>query len=97
MMHVVNRMVIALSFFLMLFSCIWDVTTGVKKGEETGSHWGDVVSISLNPQDGGQTFITGSVDKTARLWDLRECKPKQMFLGHEADVNSVDVSSISFF
>lgn len=48
------------------------------------------VSISLSPDK--QTFVTGSVDKTSKLWDLREAKPKQTFFGHTADVNSVFVS-----
>lgn len=47
------------------------------------------VSISLSPDK--QTFVTGSVDKTSKLWDIRESSPKQTFLGHTADVNSVFV------
>lgn len=47
------------------------------------------VSISLSPDK--QTFMTGSVDKTAKLWDIREGKPKQTFFGHSADVNCVCV------
>ncbi|PSN33665.1 Guanine nucleotide-binding protein subunit beta-2 [Blattella germanica] len=47
----------------------------------------DVVSISLAPDI--KTYVTGSVDKTCRLWDLREQKPKQTFFGHTSDVNSV--------
>lgn len=55
------------------------------------AHAGDVVSISLSPD--GNTYVTGSVDKTCKLWDLREEKAKQIFFGHEADVNSVCVSA----
>lgn len=36
--------------------------------------------------------MTGSVDRTCKLWDMREDKPKQTFFGHESDVNSVCVS-----
>lgn len=54
------------------------------------AHAGDVVSISLSPD--GNTYVTGSVDKTCKLWDLREEKAKQIFFGHDADVNSVCVS-----
>lgn len=54
------------------------------------AHAGDVVSISLSPD--GNTYVTGSVDKTCKLWDLREEKAKQTFFGHDADVNSVCVS-----
>lgn len=54
------------------------------------AHNGDVVSISVAPD--GNTFVTGSVDKTCRLWDVRDPSPKQTFFGHESDVNSVCVS-----
>ena len=33
-------------------------------------HNGDVAAMSLHPSQEG-VFVTGSVDKTARLWDLR--------------------------
>lgn len=70
-------------------SCMWDLTTG-RKTVDIPAHNGDVVSISMAPD--GNTFITGSVDKTCRLWDVREPTPKQTFFGHESDVNSVCVS-----
>ena len=34
-------------------------------------------------------FLTGSVDRTIRLWDLRTDQCQQTFWGHEADVNSL--------
>lgn len=39
-----------------------------------------------------KTYITGSVDRTCKLWDVRDEKAKQTFFGHDADVNSVCVS-----
>ena len=36
-----------------------------------------------------KTYVTGSVDRTCKLWDVRESTAKQTFFGHEADVNSV--------
>lgn len=88
------RILIFEIFVLLLrfrFSCKWDLETG-KKTSDFIAHNGDVVSISLSPD--GNSFVTGSVDKTCRLWDVREEKPKQTFFGHEADVNSVCVSFI---
>ncbi|XP_045469943.1 guanine nucleotide-binding protein subunit beta-2 [Harmonia axyridis] len=68
--------------------CKWDLETG-RKLSDVIAHNGDVVSISLGPE-GSNMFVTGSVDKTCRLWDVRDQKqPKQTFFGHEADVNSV--------
>lgn len=65
-----------------------------KKTTDFCAHAGDVVSISLSPN--GNTYVTGSVDRTCKLWDLREEKAKQTFFGHEADVNSVCVSIANF-
>ena len=61
------------------------VETGEKKLDLLG-HNGDVATLSLNPAD-TNTFVTGSVDRTARLWDLRVPGCVQTFWGHEA-VNS---------
>ena len=72
---------------------MWDLEAG-KKTTDFAAHAGDVVSISLAPD--GNTYITGSVDRTCKLWDMREEKAKQTFFGHEADVNSVCVSRTNF-
>lgn len=64
-----------------------------KRSLEFEAHSGDVVSISLSPDS--TSYITGSVDKSCRLWDLRDDKPKQTFFGHTSDVNSVCVSCLT--
>lgn len=66
-----------------------------RKTTDIVSHNGDVVSISLSSD--GNSFVTGSVDKTCKLWDVRDMKPKQTFFGHTADVNSVCVSVFANF
>lgn len=76
-------------FSAFLSRCKWDLESG-RKLSDVQAHNGDVVSISLSSD--GNTFVTGSVDRSCRLWDIREEKPKQTFFGHEADVNSVCVS-----
>ena len=73
----------------LFYSCMWDIEAG-KRSLDFEAHAGDVVSISLSPDI--KTYVTGSVDKSCRLWDLREETPKQTFFGHSADVNSVYVS-----
>jgi guanine nucleotide-binding protein subunit beta len=65
----------------------WDLTTKTKIKSLDG-HNGDIAALSLKPQD-NQVFLTGSVDRTMRLWDLRSDKCQQTFWGHEADVNSL--------
>jgi guanine nucleotide-binding protein subunit beta len=54
-------------------------------------HCGDVVTLSVKPND-ENLFVTGSVDQTSKLWDLRQNAFCQSFVGHTADVNSVFVS-----
>lgn len=83
-----------LQFSVFLFRCKWDLESG-RKLSDVQAHNGDVVSISLASD--GNTFVTGSVDRSCRLWDIREDKPKQTFFGHEADVNSVCVSMFHWF
>ncbi|XP_071545289.1 guanine nucleotide-binding protein subunit beta-2 [Panulirus ornatus] len=65
----------------------WDVQAG-KKVTEFFGHSGDVATMSLAPDS--SCFVTGSVDRTIKLWDLRDTKTcKQTFWGHTSDVNSV--------
>ena len=67
----------------------WDIESG-KKLVSLDGHNGDIGGLSLKP-DGDGVFITGSVDRTVRLWDLREADGgcQQVFWGHEADINAV--------
>ncbi len=58
---------------------------------ELYGHTGDVASMSLNIQD-PNTFVTGSLDHTAKLWDLRVKGACQTFWGHTGDINCVAVS-----
>lgn len=77
----------------MDYSCHWDLEKGVKTMDFNG-HAGDIAGLSLSPDM--NTYITGSVDKTAKLWDVREQGHKQMFFGHTMDVSSVCVSYPTF-
>lgn len=70
-------------------TCIlWDIEKRTPKAHFT-DHNGDVMSVSVfNSKD---TFVSGSCDATARLWDHRQkvgCVG--VFPGHESDINSVD-------
>ena len=46
------------------------------------------MTLSLGPSR--QTFISGACDATVKLWDLRDGKCRQTFVGHENDINGVD-------
>jgi len=68
-------------------SCLWDTQSGkaITKFED---HTGDVLTISLSPDN--NYFVSGSVDQTSRLFDIRAGKLAQMrFVDHTSDVNAV--------
>lgn len=68
-------------------TCIlWDVEVGTKV-REFNEHHGDVMSISLSPDN--NQFISGACDYNAKLWDLRSGKSQLTFEGHNSDINSV--------
>lgn len=52
-------------------------------------HSGDVTSLALAPSETGNTFVSGSCDRTVLIWDMRTGQFVQSFDGHESDVNSV--------
>lgn len=60
--------------------------TIIQKGHELA-----VVSIAISPDS--NYAVTGSKDKSAKLWDLRNGREVRSFLGHEHTVNAVDLSS----
>jgi len=70
-------------------TCIyWDVEAG-EPLDVFQDHNGDCMSISYH--QGTNSFVSGSCDATAKLWDLRDGKngAKLTFTGHESDINSV--------
>jgi len=70
-------------------TCIlWDVSNKQPKSVFT-DHQGDAMSVSVYDQHG--TFVSGSCDTSARLWDHRDKKTcVKTFTGHESDINSVN-------
>lgn len=71
------------------FRIFWDLEA-CKRLQKFDAHNGDVCTLSLSPDK--NTYVTGSVDKTCKLWDIRDPTCKQVFFGHEGDINSVCVS-----
>jgi len=70
-------------------TCIlWDLSTKTVKTIFT-DHQGDVMSVSVFDSLG--TFVSGSCDTTAKLWDHRDKKScVKSFTGHDSDINSVN-------
>jgi len=69
-------------------TCIlWDVANE-SKIRDFEEHIGDVMSLSLNPND-PNIFVSGACDGQAKMWDLSSGKCIQTFDAHEADINSV--------
>lgn len=73
-------------------SCmLWNIETATAKTVFSG-HDRDVMSVSVS--EDGNTFVSGSCDASAKLWDLRQGDQCiQTFMGHESDINSVDFLS----
>ncbi len=66
---------------------LWDISRRTMVQCFQG-HYGDVMSVSIS----GNTFVSGSVDASAKLWDMRmkgTASALKTFRGHESDVNSV--------
>jgi guanine nucleotide-binding protein G(I)/G(S)/G(T) subunit beta-1 len=74
-------------------SCIaWDVNRQQIKGRFI-DHGGDVMSVSLHPKDPNM-FVSGSVDTTAKLWDIRLNQCTHTFAGQDA--HTLDVNAVQF-
>ncbi|KAL7581722.1 hypothetical protein ACA910_022262 [Epithemia clementina (nom. ined.)] len=71
-------------------TCIlWDIATA-KPISTFAEHQADAMFLSVFPDK--KTFVSCSVDQTAKVWDIRAPKASVMtFMGHTADVNCVEV------
>eukprot|EP01094_Clydonella_sp_ATCC50884_P011283 TRINITY_DN2108_c0_g1_i3.p1 TRINITY_DN2108_c0_g1~~TRINITY_DN2108_c0_g1_i3.p1 ORF type:complete len:423 (+),score=113.76 TRINITY_DN2108_c0_g1_i3:39-1271(+) len=73
---------------------LWDLRTG-QPSEEFKAHKLEVNSVAFN-QTSDFFFISGSTDKTIRLWDTRKLtKPVYSFYGHTDEVYTVQWSPSS--
>lgn len=71
-------------------TCIrWDIASG-RVLDTFAEHQADAMFMSLRPND-PNVFVSCSVDKTIKVWDIRDSKQSsQTLTGHLADVNCVD-------
>mmetsp|Transcript_19858 Transcript_19858/g.27557 ORF Transcript_19858/g.27557 Transcript_19858/m.27557 type:complete len:350 (+) Transcript_19858:163-1212(+) len=67
----------------------WDVPSG-RVLDTFSEHTADVMTLEISPSN-PNLFVTGSVDKTCKIWDVRDpSKSVHTLFGHTGDVNSVD-------
>jgi len=69
-------------------AALWHIA-GREVIQEFRAHTADVMCAAQSPSD-PNLFVTGSVDTTAMLWDIRTpVLPQRTFVGHESDINAV--------
>ncbi|MBS1680772.1 MAG: caspase family protein [Bacteroidetes bacterium] len=75
-----------ISFHCALPSLAQSIETVIQRGHELA-----VIAISASPNN--NYVVTGSRDKSAKLWELSTGREVRSFLGHDYSVTTVDVSS----
>jgi WD40 repeat protein len=68
---------------------ILDAVTGSQKAILSG-HTGEVYSVAFSSD--GRSLVSGSTDKSVKLWDMQTGGTVQTFLGHTNLVRSVSIS-----
>eukprot|EP00002_Diphylleia_rotans_P038071 TRINITY_DN85_c2_g1_i1.p1 TRINITY_DN85_c2_g1~~TRINITY_DN85_c2_g1_i1.p1 ORF type:complete len:347 (-),score=65.79 TRINITY_DN85_c2_g1_i1:580-1620(-) len=70
-------------------TCIlWDIESG-NTMTTFSDHTGDVMSVSITPNQDKNVFVSGACDFNAKLWDVRSGHCEHTFAGHNSDINSV--------
>jgi len=67
---------------------MWNLNSGNNLEQQFFGHGGDVMCLDVC-QNERQTYVTGSLDKTAMLWDIRTAEPQLSFTGHTSDINAI--------
>jgi len=66
---------------------MWNLNSQQNLEQQFFGHSGDVMCLDIG-QDRA-TYVTGSLDKTAMLWDIRTAEPQLSFTGHTSDINAI--------
>ena len=71
--------------------CIWDTRTRDSAVYTVHAHTEEILSLDFSPFD-QNLIVTSSVDKTIKLWDLRNLSDYITFNGHKDEVSCVKFS-----
>lgn len=82
------RLTVYLIILIISVSLVYSQTYPVETVVQTG-HTDNINALEFSPD--GRFFITGSQDKTLKIWDLRTGVEIRTFSGHSAKINSIAI------
>ena len=85
-MRIYNFLIFSLFFLSVAISNAQDIETVVQRG-----HYAAVKAVAFTPD--GKYLLTGSRDKSIKLWDFESGREVRSYLGHKSTVNDIDITS----
>ena len=70
---------------------LWDASVGLSDQYSVPGHEGPIWSVDVSRD--GNTILTGSSDKTARLWNSENGQCTRVFTGHQGPLYTVRLSN----
>ena len=71
---------------------VWNLATAARASLPLGGHAGAVRSVAVSPD--GSRIISGSYDRTVRVWDLATGTPIGALTGHTGPVDAVATAQL---
>jgi WD40 repeat protein len=70
---------------------VWDIGTGARLPQPFQGHGDEVTSVVFTPD--GKQALSGSFDRTVRLWNVETKQEVRSFIGHTGEVFGVAISA----